>query len=263
MILLSNIMILKKLFVINHHLDCDNVVLSGFRAGPYDTVLSKSAILNAEFANCKTADEYIYNFLFKNINRNILDDADICTAFRKQAALVYGFSLELDEQLQTLDDYAIANNKFQSLTKSTGFNGIGSVTSIRQFIELMSISGLLHGCTHSLTRLAITSPMVALMNRDSEKFTIADINYVLFMGLTITGSLEGYSVFSSTLPYKDLPYNVLQVLKKYEGRSAALKNEFFSMVTKEKDNFSKFGFIMTDHGPEGIDGKQYTFSTYI
>ena len=172
-------------------------------------MLSKAATLNAEFANCKTADDYVYNFLFKNINRNILDDADICTAFRKQSALVYGFALELDEQLQTLDNYELANNKFQSITGSTGMNGVGAVTSIRQFIELMSVSGLLHGCTHSLTRLSVTAPMVALMNRDNEKYTVADINYVVLMGMTITGAVEGYSVFSSTLPYADVPSTFL------------------------------------------------------
>jgi len=256
-------MIVIILCYIIYDVDCDNMLISGFRGGPYDTVLSKAAALNAEFASCKTADDYVYNFLFKNINRNILDDADICTAFRKQAGLVYGFALELDEQLQTLDNYGLANNKFQSITGSTGFNGVGAVTSIRQFIELMSVSGLLHGCTHSLTRLSVTAPMVALMNRDNEKYTVADINYVLLMGLTITGAVEGYTVFSSTLPYTDVPSNVIQVLKKYEGKSAALKNEFFSVVAKDNDNFSKFGYIMTDHAPEGIDGKQYTISTYI
>lgn len=241
------------------------MLISGFRGGPYDTVLSKAAALNAEFARCETADDYIYKFLFKNINKKILDDANICTAFRQQAALVHDFALELDEQLQTLDNYDLANSKFQAITGTTGINGIGEVKSIRQFIELMSVSGLLHGCTHSLTRLSVTAPMVALMNRDNEKYTVADMNYVLLMGLTITGAVEGYTVFSSSLPYTDnVPSNIIQVLKKYEGKSAALKNEFFSVVaTKDRDYFSKFGYVMTDHAPEGIDGKQYTISTYI
>jgi len=236
-----------------------------FRAGPHKDVVEKAAALNKEWGQLKSADDYVYKFLFKNIPKNVLDQAGICVEYRNQAKLISGFAKDLDSAFNYVSgaNYAKANRVFQELTSETGENGVTGVTSLRQFIELMSASGLLHGSTLSMTRLSLTSPMVALLSPENPKFSSADKKYIRLLALTIVGALDGYSVFTSTVPYKKVPPEVLQVLKIYDDRSTALKGEAFEKIVKDKEYFKKFGFIQTDHGPEGIDGKQYTIATYI
>jgi len=238
-------------------------IVSAFKAGPYNVVIDNAAKLNKEWSELKSADEYVYKFLFKNIPKARLDASGICVEYRNQAALIGGFATELDYALSKIIGYEAANKVFSELTATTGPNGVGAVTNVKQFIELMSASGLLHGSTLSMSRLSLQAPMVAIMDPTVPKFNSKDINYYLLIKLTIVGALEGYSVFSSTIPYKGVPAGVIQVLKKYEGKSDALKSEFFNKIIEDEKYFKDFGFIQTDHGPEGIDGKQYTIATYI
>jgi len=238
-------------------------IVSAFKAGPYNVVIDNAAKLNKEWSELKSADEYVYKFLFKNIPKSRLDASGICVEYRNQAALIGGFATELDYALSKIIGYEAANKVFSELTATTGPNGVGAVTNVKQFIELMSASGLLHGSTLSMSRLSLQAPMVAIMDPTVPKFNSKDINYYLLIKLTIVGALEGYSVFSSTIPYKGVPAGVIQVLKKYEGKSDALKSVFFNNIIEDEKYFKDFGFIQTDHGPEGIDGKQYTIATYI
>jgi hypothetical protein len=238
-------------------------ILNGFRAGPSEVVVAKAANMNRGWGELKSADEYVYKFLFKNIPQTVLDKTGICVEYRKQAALISDFATELDNALQKIDGYVASTNTFRELCSSTGENGVGGVTSFKQFIELMSASALLHGSTLSMSRLSLQTPMVAILNPKDPKFTGKDANYVALIALTIVGALDGYSVFSSSIPYDEVPASVIQVLKKYEDKSAALQGQFFAEITSNKQYFKDFGFIQTDHGPEGIDGKQYTIATYI
>ena len=240
-----------------------NSILNGFRAGPSDVVVAKAANMNRGWGELKSADEYVYKFLFKNIPQAVLDASGICVEYRKQAALIGDFATELDNALQKLEGYQEAAVMFQKLCVSTGGNGVGGVTSFKQFIELMSASGLLHGCTLSMSRLSLQAPMIAILNPNNPNFDGKDTSYINLIALTIVGALDGYSVFSSSIPYDEVPASVIQVLKKYEDKSAALQGQFFEEITSNKQYFKDFGFIQTDHGPEGIDGKQYTIATYI
>jgi len=237
--------------------------VSSFKAGPYSVVVDNAAKLNKEWSELKSADEYVYKFLFKNIPQAVLDASGICVEYRKQAALIGDFATELDNALSKVIGYEKVNKVFTELAATTGPNGIGTVKNLKLFIELMSASGLLHGSTLSMSRLSLQTPMVAILNPKDPKFTGKDANYVALIALTIVGALDGYSVFSSSIPYDEVPASVIQVLKKYEDKSAALQGLFFEEITSNKQYFKDFGFIQTDHGPEGIDGKQYTIATYI
>ena len=52
------------------------------------------------------------------------------------------------------------------------------------------------------------------------------------------------------------------VLQKYDAKAEELKNKYQAEIEK-KDNFREFGWILTDHCPDGYDGKQHTITTYV
>jgi len=240
--------------------------VSGFSTTPYENVLQKAAQMNHLWSHCHTAEEYVYGFLFKDINRKYLDQVGISVEFRNQIALSKGFSSELIVELKKLQGYNLANKQFVELCSETGHLGVNGVTSIHQFIELMTASSILHGTTLSMTRLSMTPAIMSLINYKNSRYSRGDIKLLALLGGTMSGTLEGYTVYSSKLPYKArVPYGIINVLKRYEGLSGKLKVDFYNKITKADQStyFRDFGWIMTDHAPEGIDGKQYTFSTYI
>lgn len=280
------------LYVCNGFYNNTNFSLfSGFHAGPISCVLKKTANLLHEMAQCTTTEKYVNGFLFKscsnmydflnlsngnnntstsNNNKALKPNPGIAVEFCAQAGLVNAFATELDIQLKKINStaYDTVNTTFSNLTKSTGNNGIGNITTMKQFIVLMSTSGLVHGSVASLTRLSATTPMVALINPKQSYITIKDFNYLVLMGNTVLGVIDGFSVFSSKLPYKKVPYELIKILVKYEGISNSLKTSFYAKITGStdpniQDNFIKFGFILSDHFPDGIDGKQYTITSYI
>jgi len=269
-------------------------LFSGFHAGPISCVLKKTAKLLHEMAECTTTEKYVNGFLFKscsnmydflnlsksgnssiielspNFDKTLKPNPGIAIEFCAQARLVNAFAFELDAQLMKVSTEAHdkVNTVFSNLTKSTGNNGIGNITTIEQFIVLMSTSGLLHGSVASLTRLSATTPMLTLINPKQSYITVKDFNYLVLMGNTVLGVTDGFSVFSSRLPYKKVPYDIIKILVKYEGLSNSLKSSFYAKITGSKDpviqnNFLNFGFIMSDHFPDGIDGKQYTITAYV
>lgn len=245
--------------------------VSGFSTAPYESVLQKAAQMNHLWSHFHTAEEYVYNFLFKDINRKYLDQVGISVEFRNQIALSKGFSSELIIELKKLHGYDLVNQKFVELCNKTGYLGVNRITSIYQFIELMTVSSILHGTTLSMTRLSMTPAIMSLINYKNSRYSHGDIKLLALLGGTMTGTLEGYSVYSSKLPYKKaVPYRIINVLKKYEGLSTKLKVDFYNKIITNHHHkgdrstyFRDFGWILTDHAPEGIDGKQYTFSTYI
>jgi len=205
-----------------------------------------------------------------------MDTYNICTAWRQQTALVDGFADELNVELMNLypSHFKQIDKDFSDLCGKTGENGLSKQLNLKKFIELMSVSGLLHGCTLSLTRLHMTPPLIALMDTTSSRYTFADANLVTLMLGTITGSMEGHSVFSYRIPLQRVQYGIIKVLQKYSGFSDAIKAAYLEEIkqlgtqgtkgTVTKGTiFRDFGWILTDHGPEGIDGKQYTLASYI
>lgn len=89
------------------------------------------------------------------------------------------------------------------------------------------------------------------------------------MFATINGMIDGYHVFPSRIQ-ESFPLDsnaqvkplVEQVLLKYDALSSVKKAEFFKKISAKKE-FSKYGWVWTDHCLDGIDGKQLTITTYI
>lgn len=233
-------------------------------AGPHSSVVQLASDLVKEWSSYETADNFLLKFLFPNLTVKELDDADICITWREHVALVEGYSLELSAAFGEVHagNYSQINAGFQFLTSQTGPSGIGGVKNIRQFVELMSITGLLHNGTMSFTRLVTTAPLLSQLCPNEEYFTLRDALICGIAILTIIGSKEGHTVFSWTIPYSEVPNNVIKVFQKYSFLSNKIKAEYYESI-KDRPDFKYLGFILTDHAPDEIDGKQYTLTTYI
>jgi len=240
------------------------LLFNGWMVGPYHTVVALAAALNREWSSYKSAEDFTYKFLFPKLTAKELDDANICVAWRKQVDLVKHYSKDLMAAFVEVNssDFSTINMNFAGITSTTGPNGIGGVTSVRQFVELMSVTGFLHACTLSFTRVLCTSPMIALMKPEASHFSFQDVITASVATATLIGSVEGHTVFSWGIPYKSVPNKVIQVFQKYSFISAQYKQEYYESI-KDRPDFKYYGFIFTDHGPDEIDGKQYTLSTYI
>ena len=178
--------------------------------------------------------------------------------------MVEGYSQELSDAFGEVHagNYSQINAGFQMLTSQTGSSGVGGVKTVRQFVELMSVTGLLHNGTMSFTRLITTAPLLAQLCPEEEYFTIRDALICAIAILTITGSKEGHTVFSWTIPYTEVPNNVIKVFQKYSFLSSKIKAEYYASI-KDRPDFKYLGFILTDHAPDEIDGKQYSLTTYM
>jgi len=240
------------------------IFFNAWMAGPHSSVVQLASDLCKEWSSYDSAHSFLLKFLFPKLSVKELDDADICVTWREHVALVEGYSQELSDAFGEVHagNYSQINAGFQLLTSQTGYSGVGGVKTIRQFVELMSVTGLLHNGTMSFTRLITTAPVLALLCPEEEYFTIRDALICAIGILTITGSKEGHTVFSWTIPYTEVPNNVIKVFQKYSFLSSKIKAEYYASI-KDRPDFKYLGFILTDHAPDEIDGKQYSLTTYM
>ena len=59
-----------------------------------------------------------------------------------------------------------------------------------------------------------------------------------------------------TQTYRPLDALVKDVLLRYDAKSAQLKKDLFDRVSKDP-KFATQGWVLSDHFPDGIDGKQH------
>ena len=61
---------------------------------------------------------------------------------------------------------------------------------------------------------------------------------------------------------EEISDEVMGVLQKYNKVSLDLKETYKAEIL-EREDFREYGWILTDHCPDGFDGKQHTITTYI
>ena len=122
--------------------------------------------------------------------------------------------------------------------------------------------GVLHGSTLSICLLVLSHSFLKANSPESDKFTDKDGQWYATITGTMLGALDDFHVYSNTLPAK-VPYNVNRILQEYDMKSAVMKAEYFTKISADAETFKTFGWILTDHGPNFVDGKQLTLTTYI
>merc|ERR1712012_1283526 len=149
-----------------------------------------------------------------------------------------------DEKAKALADLNTALGRY--------FDGCGrgfAVKSLKQWLELMSVTGLLHGCTLSLTRVTFTEANLWQMAPDSDEFT----PYIIEQLSTAFGTLEGL----------DEDPQLKSTVQGHLQLSEDLKVAYRNSLDMAGPEFKAWGWILTDYFPDLFDAKQLTITTYV
>lgn len=199
----------------------------------------------------------------------VIESSKILTEFLKHVDNVEPFATELTEAMRAAnpDNFDKAEKDLTEFMSECG-EGVSSIDSISSWVQLMSCTGLVHGSTLSTTRLGLMPEFLMWNKFDEDKFTETDIAVISGVTATMGGMAPGRHVFTSETEVgkewktENVSSNVMDVLKKYNEKADKLKTKYQEEI-EQREDFREFGWILTDHCPDGFDGKQHTITTYF
>jgi hypothetical protein len=196
-----------------------------------------------------------------NIDPEKMESAGILTEFNKHCGLIEDFAKDTASALREVDQdkYTVADLRLKEYLKKCGFKS--NIGSLENWIELMSVTGVMHGGTLSMTRLVGDSDIMRYRNRNAKYWDLGDINLIGSTLATVVGMEDGRHVGSSTI---DTYAPELQaVLAAFDEKSSKMKKDYETAIMEDLDVFNNYGWILSDFCPDGFDGKQLTMTTYI
>ena len=235
----------------------------GYNTQDRAKVLAINKVMISEWGTYKTADQFVKKFLLKNIlpRKDCICSSGLGKSFLKEVALVSPFASSMDKEFQKDPNYKTITATLTKYLEDTGA-GVSSINSMRSWLELMSVTGILHGSTFSMSRLTLTHSMLSAFTPLSDTFTARDANMMRVIAVTILGTQEEFYVFSDHLPAIN-PYDINKVLAIFDRKTAAIKESHQREITKDLAIYNRYGWILSDHGPNFLDGKQLTLITYF
>ena len=232
---------------------------AGYLATNRTQILALNKDMMCEWGTYKTANEFVFRFILGNVEP--CSYGALGEMFMKQAALIPGFTSSMVKEFKKDPKYTTINANLKKYLQQIG-EGVSSIENMKTWLAMMSVTGLMHGSTYSMTRYAMTHSFVAVNSYESTTFTARDANMMQIAAGTVLGTNEDFHVFSDTLPSTN-PYNINRVLQSYDSKTAALKDAYQAVITKDPEFYNKFGWILSDHGPNWIDGKQLSLISYF
>ncbi len=240
--------------------------------GDRKELLEELGELMKVWGSCESAQQFLEKFLLRNVlstvDRKTLAKSNILTEFFKHVDLLDPFSTDLVKVFKSnLQEYEETERDLKTFLANTGKNG-PQITNLKTWIELMGITGIIHGTTLSATRLLASIPVLKYFFQP-DKFDTNGLRMVrgddaetikTLLG-TIVGIQDEKHVFSDDLRYKPDPL-IRAIEARYGGLSAGYKLDYFNEI-KDKKEFKQFGWLWTDYCPDMIDSKQFTIDTYV
>ncbi len=157
----------------------ENAGLTGqIYKGKRDMLLPLMGDVMKCWSQCASVDDFLKKFLFANaqdliVNRQ--ETSHILTEFFKHADLIKPFAEELDKVFQTQEKvYGKAIADLTKFLNNTGKNG-PRIETLQAWIEMMGITGLLHGTTLSATRAACSIQVFQYFHKSEDKFDTKDV----------------------------------------------------------------------------------------
>ena len=146
------------------------------------------------------------------------------------------------------------------------FDGSG-VKDFKTWIELMVATGLIHGSTLSMTRLAAVPEVFRWRAIDEPEWGPMDAQIIAISLSTINGVQPEKHVMGSQKlvgdEAEDITFSKIQkVLETLDDQVTFLKQQYVKTIEK-RDDFLDVGFLLTDYASDFYDGKQITLCVYI
>lgn len=228
------------------------------------------------WGKCKTAQDFIDKFLLRDLysspnGKELAEKAGILKEFKKIVDNVGPYAKDLTEAMKKDGSKAFetAEIEFKKFIQDTGDANL-EYEKISHFVELMSVTGIMHGSTLSYTRAAAI-PEVMRWKNDYidvwDKLTLLMCNAELG---TISGAEHGRHVFMSKNPdsisrdwqTEKIAEHTIAVMREYDDKVEKIKEANKAALLKNP-LMREYGWILTDWCPDSFDGKQLTITTYI
>jgi len=233
----------------------------------------------------KSVEDFVENFLLKDLydspnGREIKEKANLLSEYSKHQSIVRPFAEELSAAMKESDPGAFrtAETELKEFMSECGDTNM-AIDTISSWVQLMSITGILHGSTLSYTRLVIMPDILRWRKISAPEWSEKDIALANTVVATLQGMEVGRHVFTSDLPNnfqfvlipKELKTwetdkmhpKVLDVVEKYDGIAQELKETSKKSLLEDPEYFRRYGWMLSDWCPDGYDGKQMTIAAYI
>ena len=228
-----------------------------------------------DWGSYKSADDFMTKFLLSDIYEtaknpeDVIESAAILTEFRKQVDLIEPYATEVTQSMETSNPsgFKRAEDFLKNFMSECG-KGVSSIDSISSWMQLMSCTGLVHGSTLSYSRMTLIPEVWRWIDISNDTFSDNEIDQMFVIAATMQGMSLDRHVFTSEVtvgtPWDTSKFTpeIREVMDKYNKKSNDLKVAYQKEIEKRPD-FRDYGWILTDHCPDGYDGKQYTITTYI
>jgi hypothetical protein len=252
--------------VVDLDLRVGGVLVGGLFRADRDALLGVLREMMVTWGKCKTSKHFIDRFLFSGFpDKNLPRELGILEEFRKHSEIITEFADAINDYMRPNVRYELmrVNHRLKNFLSSTG-SGLSRISYLKDWIELMSVTGLMHGQTLSFTRFMATNVAYKAIS-PQETFTMFDLGYWRATAPTIIGAQMGRSVMESSMYENESPYfdpDLVEIIHDYTVKANNLKKEYYDQV-KSEGLISDYGWILSDFFPEGFDGRQLTVTTYF
>jgi hypothetical protein len=233
--------------------------VNGFGAEPNPTKEILLDMMN-RWGQSSTASGWL-DFMM-NISRKDMEKAGILTEFYKQVDLVAPFAKDAANAFRDInaDKTTIAELRLKDYLKRCG-SFTSTIDSLDSWIQLMSVTGDVHGATLGFTRLVAMPDVMRWRNIKDSKWEAPDTDMILKITATAIGLEDGRHTMTATI---DAPYNqkLQDVLDNYDKETTRMKEEYEIQIQKDPD-FNDYGWILSGFCTDDFDGKQLTSATYF
>ena len=188
----------------------DGTVLTGgtyrTKKGDGEEVRKLAREMLCSWGSCSTADEFVQQMFSPSLSKGFdslkssLAAYGIISEFQKHVALIGDFAQELTASFELYDraKFSQLNIKLAAFLSKCG-SDLFKISSLRSWLELMSVTGTLHGCTLSMTRLQCCAEYRKRVNPKSDVYDSKDDSSLVVGMSTIIGMIEGRHVFTDKL----------------------------------------------------------------
>jgi hypothetical protein len=107
----------------------------------------------------------------------------------KQLELVAPFSSAMEKEFKKDPNYRSITSTLKTCLRSTGAV-VNSTCNIRPWLELMTITGILHRSTYSLSRITNTHSVISVNSFESDTYTLRDAKLMQRLNAVTLGTHE-------------------------------------------------------------------------
>jgi len=216
--------------------------------------------LLVSWGKMKTVEDFL-NWLITPTLQKKLKDGNFVTEFFEHSSYIKEYSSVLNDALKSIDplEFSKAEERLHSFLSTIGTKkgDLCNISSIKAWIELMAVTGLLHGQTTSWTRFTFTNDYYRYINRNP----IYNKDDATFIGLaSVTNCLtqKDKYVFKNKNAF---PASIRTAVEDYDTKTRARKRFYYDKL-KYEPFFNQYGWIYGDFFPDNFDARSTSISYY-